>query len=266
VNVFIEDILAGRPVVYADFLGYDEVAHHSGIERFDALAVLRGIDRQIGRLRARVERAGVNRSVRREPSGEVARVAPGVVVVVSGHVAMVSFTDHEGRVPLETIEREFPELLPQLVDHPGVGFMLVRSSEFGPHAAEKIRRTDTFPHGADVMINSRYDPETDNASPFEPHVGSHGGMGGPQERAFLVYPKQFAHPGEVVGAEALHHVFRDWLTDLGHPVPGSAHDTPDDLGEMPGLDVGGELAQQTRPAGGAHGVGTVGVREQGGDG
>ncbi|MDQ4039535.1 MAG: alkaline phosphatase family protein, partial [Actinomycetota bacterium] len=45
-----EDIIAGRPAVYADFLGYDEVAHHSGIERYDVLEVLRSIDQQIGRL------------------------------------------------------------------------------------------------------------------------------------------------------------------------------------------------------------------------
>ena len=50
VAAIIEDMLDGRACVYADFLGYDEVAHHSGIERFDALAVLREIDRQIGRL------------------------------------------------------------------------------------------------------------------------------------------------------------------------------------------------------------------------
>src|SRR5690348_8096248 len=50
VSSIIEDMLAGRPVVYADFLGYDEVAHHTGIERFDALAVIRAIDQQIGRL------------------------------------------------------------------------------------------------------------------------------------------------------------------------------------------------------------------------
>uniref|UniRef100_UPI0028AEF03C phage holin family protein n=1 Tax=Pseudonocardia pini TaxID=2758030 RepID=UPI0028AEF03C len=50
VSALIEDMLAGRPVAYADFLGYDEVAHHSGIERADALAVLRTIDQQIGRL------------------------------------------------------------------------------------------------------------------------------------------------------------------------------------------------------------------------
>ncbi|PZA22971.1 phage holin family protein, partial [Modestobacter versicolor] len=50
VNALLEDMLAGRPVVYADFVGYDEVAHHSGIERFDTLEVLRTIDQQIGRL------------------------------------------------------------------------------------------------------------------------------------------------------------------------------------------------------------------------
>jgi hypothetical protein len=62
----------------------------------------------------------------------VARAAPGVVVVVSGHVAMVSFTEHPNRVDLETIEREFPHLLLALVDHPGVGFVLVRTAASGP--------------------------------------------------------------------------------------------------------------------------------------
>src|SRR6185312_15123108 len=50
VSALIEDMLAGRSVVYADFLGYDEAAHHAGIERADTLEVLRGIDQQIGRL------------------------------------------------------------------------------------------------------------------------------------------------------------------------------------------------------------------------
>ena len=323
----IGDMLAGRACVYADFLGYDEVAHHSGIERFDSLGVLREIDRQIGRLyratqlaprryllvalsdhgqtqgeaftprfgecveelvgrlcggdppsrsakrearrpteswqvgsvfaeaggpvaqrlRARVQRTRADRprTASVEP-GLVTRVAPGVVAVSSGHVAMVSFVEHPGRVELETIEAEFPDLLPPLVDHPGVGFALVRSAEFGPvvlgrdgvrrlatdevlgedplapygpHAADLVRRVDTFPHCPDVMINSRYDPMTDDASPFEVHVGSHGGMGGPQSRGFLIYPAALPAPGEIVGAEALHTVFRGWLTFLGHPEP-----------------------------------------------
>lgn len=44
------DVLAGRPVVYTTFLAYDEVAHHSGVERQDTLAVLRRVDRAIARI------------------------------------------------------------------------------------------------------------------------------------------------------------------------------------------------------------------------
>jgi uncharacterized membrane protein YvlD (DUF360 family) len=341
VSALIEDMLAGRSVVYADFLGYDEAAHHSGIERADTLEVLRSIDQQIGRLhratrlapreyhlvclsdhgmtqgwafadrfgesielvvgrlcgaepptrrrlgrtthltgpkdsrrpaegwqvasalaeaassggpiarrlRGRVERAGSSAHRPRTDTGEpgqVARAAPGVVCVVSGHVAMVSFTDFPGRVPLEGIEQNWPDLLPGLVDHPGVGFLLVHSMAFGPvvlardglhrlrsgviigedplapygeHAARLVARTSSFPHCPDILINSHYDPDTDEASPFEPHVGSHGGLGGPQQHGFLAYPRSFAVPGDVVGAEQLHRVLRGWLTDLGHPEP-----------------------------------------------
>lgn len=330
VSAIIGDMLAGRPVVYADFLGYDEVAHHTGIERFDALSVVRSIDQQIGRL-YRAERLAPRRyhlvvlsdhgvtqgpaftnrfgesvqqlvgrlcggdpvanGKRRPPRSawqlgaamaeasagvgpiamalrrrsahhakpdrhrteegrptDVARAAPGVVVVVSGHVAMVSFTEHEGRVDIETIEREFPELLPTLVDHPGVGFMLVRGSSgpvvlgrdgvrrlgvdeaeavrgedplagYGPHAPALVRRTDGFAHCPDILINSRYNEVTDDASPFEMHVGSHGGLGGGQSRGFLAYPAELPDPGEIIGAERLHQVVRGWLTHLGHPVP-----------------------------------------------
>jgi uncharacterized membrane protein YvlD (DUF360 family) len=46
----VGDMMAGRPVIYTTFLAYDEVAHHSGVERHDALAVLRQVDRQIRRV------------------------------------------------------------------------------------------------------------------------------------------------------------------------------------------------------------------------
>jgi uncharacterized membrane protein YvlD (DUF360 family) len=51
------DVLAGRPVVYTTFLAYDEVAHHSGVERPDTLAVLRRVDRAIARIGSAVEHA-----------------------------------------------------------------------------------------------------------------------------------------------------------------------------------------------------------------
>lgn len=52
VAAVVGDMLAGRPVVYTTFLAYDEVAHHSGIERPDTLAVLAKVDRQLGRIEA----------------------------------------------------------------------------------------------------------------------------------------------------------------------------------------------------------------------
>src|SRR3954454_19524339 len=50
----VGDMMAGRPVVYTTFLAYDEVAHHSGVERHDTLAVLRQVDRQIRRVEAAI--------------------------------------------------------------------------------------------------------------------------------------------------------------------------------------------------------------------
>ncbi len=44
------DMMKGRPAIYATFSGYDEVAHHSGLERADTLEALRKLDRQIARI------------------------------------------------------------------------------------------------------------------------------------------------------------------------------------------------------------------------
>ena len=46
----LSDMMMGVPAVYACFAGYDEVAHHSGLERQDALEVLRKLDEQFGRI------------------------------------------------------------------------------------------------------------------------------------------------------------------------------------------------------------------------
>ena len=48
--MLMADIVEGVPVSYATFVGYDEVAHHSGIREPDALAVLRRHDRELERL------------------------------------------------------------------------------------------------------------------------------------------------------------------------------------------------------------------------
>jgi uncharacterized membrane protein YvlD (DUF360 family) len=46
----ITDMMKGRPAVYATFSSYDEVAHHSGLERADTMEALRKLDQQFGRI------------------------------------------------------------------------------------------------------------------------------------------------------------------------------------------------------------------------
>ena len=44
VSGVLTDMMRGRPAMYATFSGYDEVAHHSGLERADTLEALRKLD------------------------------------------------------------------------------------------------------------------------------------------------------------------------------------------------------------------------------
>jgi uncharacterized membrane protein YvlD (DUF360 family) len=53
VSGVLTDIMRGRPAVYSTFSGYDEVAHHSGLERPDTLEALRKLDDHF----AQIERA-----------------------------------------------------------------------------------------------------------------------------------------------------------------------------------------------------------------
>jgi hypothetical protein len=46
----LSDMMHGRPAVYATFASYDEVAHHSGLQRADTMEALRKLDRQFGRI------------------------------------------------------------------------------------------------------------------------------------------------------------------------------------------------------------------------
>ena len=53
VSGVLTDMMRGRPAVYATFSSYDEVAHHSGLERADTLEALRKLDDRF----AQIERA-----------------------------------------------------------------------------------------------------------------------------------------------------------------------------------------------------------------
>ncbi|MGW3938571.1 alkaline phosphatase family protein [Streptomyces phaeochromogenes] len=170
------------------------------------------------------------------------------LVLASGNLGLVSFPDVPHRMSREEIDARHPALLTTLANHPGVGFVLVRSEEhgglvlgangaeipldeldenpgpladFGPGAADAVRRTHTFPHTADIMVNSWYDPQEGEVLAFEEQIGSHGGLGGAQGRPFLMSPLTFSAPvedgEELVGAEQVHHVLRRWLRECDGP-------------------------------------------------
>ena len=57
IYTLIGDMYAGVPSAYATFVGYDEVAHHSGVESTDAYKVLFKLDEQFARLESAAENA-----------------------------------------------------------------------------------------------------------------------------------------------------------------------------------------------------------------
>jgi hypothetical protein len=140
----------------------------------------------------------------------------------------------------EQLVDRFPGLIKGLVDHPWIGFVLVRSAAegglvigkdgvyyldhgyaagvdpltpYGPNAARHLKREDGFPNCPDLLVMSGFDPATGEVAAFEELIGCHGGLGGPQTRPFVLHPTAF-DPGDeaIVGAAALHRVLKRWVT------------------------------------------------------
>ncbi|MFE0456288.1 phage holin family protein [Streptomyces sp. NPDC058914] len=197
-------------------------------------------------------RAAVRAALRRpvEEGDERHRPTPDSepVVLASGNLGLVSFPDVPHRMSKEEMDARHPALLTTLANHPGIGFLLVRSEEhggvvlgpygteipvdrldeepgplagFGPGAVEAVRRTHSFPHTADIMVNSFHDPADGEVLSFEEQIGSHGGLGGAQAKPFLLSPLALSAPvadGEdLIGAEHVHRVLRRWLRESDGP-------------------------------------------------
>ncbi|KWT58157.1 hypothetical protein ADL21_30705 [Streptomyces albus subsp. albus] len=207
------------------------------------------VSRRAGRSASGAEAREAARAALHRPEGTDGCGTFDPVVLASGNLGLVSFPDLPGRVTREEIDRRHPALLPTLANHPGIGFLLVRSAAhgavvlgpggaehhldtgrtvgrdplagFGPGAAEAVRRTDGFPHAADIMVNSACDPRTGAVHAFEEQIGSHGGLGGEQSRPFLLWPAELSPPAadgrEPAGAEQVHAVLRRWLREVDGP-------------------------------------------------
>jgi uncharacterized membrane protein YvlD (DUF360 family) len=294
----LQDMFRGAPAVYATFASYDEVAHHSGLERPDTLEALRKLDQRFGMIEGARRYAprpyeivvlsdhgqtqgatfrqrngyGLDELVERSlTAGKVKEVEAGdenatgvqraldeatgrsghseldepaglpehdVIVLGSGNLGLVYLMSSPYRLTLEEIRERHPDLIPALCEHPHVGFLLVRSAAdgpvalgaggmrrladgavtgedplagFSPNAALHLLRADGFPHVADIMVNSFYDPVTEEGCAFEELISFHGGMGGAQTRPFILHPTALAVPTEpLIGAESVHRLLRAW--------------------------------------------------------
>jgi hypothetical protein len=170
-----------------------------------------------------------------------------VVVLGSGNLGLVYLMEEARRLSLEEIEERHPRLISALREHPHVGWVLVRSASdgpvalgangahylsdgriegddplgsFSPNAPRHLLRTDGFPHVADLMIGSFYDPDLEEGCAFEELISFHGGMGGPQTRPFILHPVALPAPDEpIVGAEHVHAVLREWRRVLQERGP-----------------------------------------------
>jgi hypothetical protein len=82
---------------------------------------------------------------------------------------------------------------------------------FSPTAAQHLLRTDGFPHVADLMVGSFYDPELDEGCAFEELISFHGGIGGPQTQPFILAPSDLPLPdGQIIGAASVHELLTVW--------------------------------------------------------
>jgi uncharacterized membrane protein YvlD (DUF360 family) len=165
-----------------------------------------------------------------------------VVVLGSGNLGLIYLMEEPRRLTLEEIEERHPELLPALRTHPHIGWLLLRSAmhgavvlgprgtnyldegriegedplaPFSPTASQHLKRSDAFAHVADIMVGSFYDPALDEACAFEELISFHGGLGGPQTRAFILAPPVLPAPAEpIIGAAAVHGLLSSWRRRL----------------------------------------------------
>ena len=303
-STLIGDMMIGDiDVAYSTYLGYDEIAHHSGVRDNDAWYALRGMDKQIKHLidanrysprdyqfviqsdhgqtngATFTQRYGEtfedfvksllpkdmkvfakmdsnqdnvakeyhpfsrkNKKLEKEKEEEEELGDSEVIVLASGNLAMIYLTQWSQRLTYEELNSYFPELIPGIIENEYVGFILVKSQEhgdlaigkngtyfldsgkiegknplegFGDNIVRHLKRTSSFKHAPDILVNSFYDKDANEVCAFEELVGSHGGAGGEQSQPFILHPSTWnVSDEEIVGAENIYRLLKENLAEL----------------------------------------------------
>lgn len=323
-HLLIEDMFRGSETIYATYIGYDVVAHHTGVASPGALTTLRDIDKQIQRIKDAIEHAPrmyeiviisdhglsegapfqqifgitleqliqriledqysiVDTGASEETKGYVNTIlqmalAPhkklnktalriyeqykkdkgnyfyfdlpqndtqvkqsDMVLCTSGSLAMLYFTHIKQRLLLEEVKELYPNLIEALICHPGIGFLAIDSYINGPvvfnaegiyylsskdfegqnplaiydeTAAWQLEKLFSYSNIGDVIIQSRYNPATNQIPAFENLLAHHGGIGGDQMLAFVMHPEKLQYDRPINDSTQMHHQLRNWQNIL----------------------------------------------------
>ena len=177
----------------------------------------------------------LNLNIQFSSKTKVSEETAQTIVLASGNLGLIYFTDWSDRMTYEQIEDAFPGLLNGLAHHEGIGFVMVKSDvydtivlsnddvlyldteeyygnhfldSFGKNTIKKLKRTDGFAHVPDILVNSAYDTENNEVYAFEELIGSHGGAGGNQQYPFILYPSEWSLEEEIFGSENVYKFFK----------------------------------------------------------
>ena len=223
-------------------------------------------------------------------------VSPDVAVAGSGNLGMVWFPRAGRRLVLEEVEERWPGLVRGLAGTPGIGLVVVDTAarglaavgpggvawlertgggpaidgvdpvaRYGGQAADDLRRLGRLDHVGDLVVLSDVSADG-HVHAFEGQVGSHGGLGGAQNRAVLLHPADLALDDDLladvegrrmpVGADRVHEQLLRWATGLGLRRTATRR-AADDEAEAAGEPLAGGLAAGGPAAGGPAARGPV---------
>ena len=187
----------------------------------------------------------VDRRIAQEYDGGGARPADQTPIVLGSGNLGLFYLPGPRRRSLEELGAQWPRLVQGLARHPGVAFVagvddlglpwaigaqgrrnladgtvegVDPLAPFGSHAPKFLLRAVLMAEAPDLYVNSSVDRWTVDVAAFEDLVGAHGGLGGDQDSAAVLVPRDLADvlPDRIEGADVLHRSLVAILERCGH--------------------------------------------------